>query len=286
MTKRIFLIFTYTIFINLLNAQTLKIFDDFETYTNFEITKIGNWTMIDNDKFITFKILNHSFTNESYTGAFIVFNQSQVNPPLLGWEAHSGDKFLACFSAVNPPNDDWIISQKFVSGKIDTVSFWIKSISSDFDLERYNVFVMNDTTENGIVEKLNSGNEYDEATTEWTEVSFIINNYISDTIRIGIQCVSNDSYCLMIDDFKVSGRKFDGTAQNEIIQKPLVFPNPSSGIININTKIDNAQIFDLNGRFLLSTSSQQIDLSSFDKGIYVLKIKTSNKLFVEKVVLK
>lgn len=66
-----------------------------------------------------------------------------------------------------------------------------------------------------------------------------------------------------------------------------VFPNPTNGMINIETDdFIQVDIIDINSRFLRSENQNQIDISELKKGIYILKIYTSNKVSVRKVVLE
>ena len=69
-----------------------------------------------------------------------------------------------------------------------------------------------------------------------------------------------------------------------------IFPNPSSGIINID--VENATevtLFDQTGRLKLKESlnngSCQLDLTAFSNGVYILKIKLTDKVELEKIVI-
>ena len=100
-----------------LNAQVFE--DSFDTYDDFIITGIGEWTMIDNDGGTSWGATDFDFTNEGYVGSFMVFNPATCTPANpSGWETHSGEKMLVCFasgaSGSTVPNDDWIISAEFV----------------------------------------------------------------------------------------------------------------------------------------------------------------------------
>jgi|AntDeeMinimDraft_5_1070356.scaffolds.fasta_scaffold00488_9 hypothetical protein len=62
--------------------------------------------------------------------------------------------------------------------------------------------------------------------------------------------------------------------------KIRVFPNPTSGILNLEGKkgIKSFQLYDLQGRAVKSgqLKKQKIDLSNLDSGIYLLSLKTQN----------
>ena len=65
-----------------------------------------------------------------------------------------------------------------------------------------------------------------------------------------------------------------------------VFPNPSAGIININSdlKINQINLYAVDGKYLSTTESKIIDIAT--NGIYFLKIITDKGTSVEKVVVE
>ena len=53
-----------------------------------------------------------------------------------------------------------------------------------------------------------------------------------------------------------------------------VFPNPTSSILNINFDGDlNLSIYNMLGQQILETNDKQIDISSFDRGTYILIVQ-------------
>jgi hypothetical protein len=84
------------------------------------------------------------------------------------------------------------------------------------------------------------------------------------------------------------------TSENEQLRQNsvTVFPNPTDGQINIETKSAGAQIeiFSLNGQLIHSALSvstlTQIDLSSHAKGIYFVKISDKNSVYNGKISVK
>jgi len=57
-----------------------------------------------------------------------------------------------------------------------------------------------------------------------------------------------------------------------------VYPNPTSGIVNIDTKlaIEKVNVYNITGQLIQSTKSTTIDLSGAKTGIYVVKIEFEN----------
>ncbi|MCD4790468.1 MAG: T9SS type A sorting domain-containing protein, partial [Bacteroidales bacterium] len=72
-----------------------------------------------------------------------------------------------------------------------------------------------------------------------------------------------------------------------------VYPNPGNGIFNIeisNKEMPNSsiQIFNSQGKIIfqneLSDYTETIDISKFDKGIYLLKVTSENKSIFKKLI--
>ena len=66
-----------------------------------------------------------------------------------------------------------------------------------------------------------------------------------------------------------------------------IYPNPTSGIIQISGLKGHAvmRVLDMNGRELMQTDHQKIDLSAMSSGIYFIEIKSGTQTVVEKVVV-
>lgn len=57
----------------------------------------------------------------------------------------------------------------------------------------------------------------------------------------------------------------------------VLYPNPTNGIVNIAGNYKTVAVFDINGRIILNaTNSNQIDVSSFDSGMYFFRITDKN----------
>ena len=89
----------------------------------------------------------------------------------------------------------------------------------------------------------------------------------------------------------------DATSINDIGNSDFVtiYPNPSKGRLNIDFKntneLVNVEISDISGKTLytekLNTSENQtLNLSSFVQGIYFIRIKFSDRIFVSKLIVK
>ena len=72
--------------------------------------------------------------------------------------------------------------------------------------------------------------------------------------------------------------------------KVLVSPNPSHGLIELNSKLlTKVYIFDATGKLVASRLMQginKIDLTSLSKGVYLLKAVSGKQTFVSKIVIE
>jgi hypothetical protein len=72
-----------------------------------------------------------------------------------------------------------------------------------------------------------------------------------------------------------------------------MYPNPSNGEINISSSLEGnvvVSIHTINGQLLFSTTinaeSKTIDLNSFSKGLYIVKITSEKESLTKKLVIK
>jgi Secretion system C-terminal sorting domain len=80
----------------------------------------------------------------------------------------------------------------------------------------------------------------------------------------------------MLSHITPTSLTLDESNSNTLIS---IYPNPSSGLVTITSgmKVQVIQLIDLNGRILNQWSNQnQIDLSKYENGIYLLQLKSSN----------
>ena len=175
--------------------------DGFESYDDFSID-FQPWTLHDLDGMITWGLDGIQFPNQFSPKSFIVFTPESTVPPFNHPEIapHSGLKIAACFAANGAANNDWLISPRLRAGSNTSVSFFVKSFTSQYGLERYRVAVSTTGTDPGDFTYI-SGSSYLLAPVVWTQKNYDLNAYNGKNIYIGIQCVSNNAFVFMVDDF-------------------------------------------------------------------------------------
>lgn len=68
-----------------------------------------------------------------------------------------------------------------------------------------------------------------------------------------------------------------------------IFPNPASNLITIRSKEEiltekNIKIFSIEGKLMLETASQTIDISNFNNGVYFVQIPLNTSSVVKRVI--
>jgi hypothetical protein len=182
------------------NNTPTDFFDDMESYDDFIIENIGEYTLHDLDGGRTVGFLNASFPNSGYTGSFIVFNPSGVNPSMDGDAAiqpYSGSKFLACFASSAAPNNDWLVLPKREVRPGTEFSFMARSYTTYYGAERFRVAISTTGTDPEDFTIISGAVSVPAA---WTKYTFDLSVYAGQDIHVAIICVSNDAFIFMVDD--------------------------------------------------------------------------------------
>ncbi len=202
------------------NAQSTIFEDSFENYTNFAIANVGNWTLTDVDGGNTYNVslggTQVVFQNSGVIKSFQVLNAALTTPALgASWAARTGTQSMVSFNAIPDPGppiitdtNDWLISPQMTLGISNTVKFWAKAGSTLYNAEKFNVYVSNTTTAVSSFVKISAGLStlMPPPGAVWIEYTFTIpTTYDNSSAYVAIQCVSDDQFGFLIDDFKVTG---------------------------------------------------------------------------------
>lgn len=281
------------------NAQQVLFEDGFESYDDFIIENIGNFTQIDGDLAPTYSIQDVTFENQAYTGSYIVFNPSQTTPALgEAWTPHTGDKMAVCFNAVvggdgpQGPNDDWLITpQVTLSASGNVFTFWAKSITDQFGLERFSVAVSTTGTAVADFTVISEG-AFVEAPTEWTEYTLNLDDYAGQQVYVAIHCTSNDAFAFLLDDVKIINNGV-ANVDSHLSSQFSVFPNPATNVVTITnsagSSLNSVTITDINGRTVKSVelngaADAQINIADLSIGMYIMTISSDKGAAVKKIV--
>jgi len=253
---------------------------DFESVNNFSLN-FYPWMVVDMNSGNTYGIQGVYFPNNYQPMAWICFNPALTTPPLTNMIPHSGQKLGCSFSSTPPnnPNDKWLISPKISLGLNPQVEFWVRSYNNQFGDEKYNVAVSTTDLNPSSFVPLTTVPE--SAPTEWTRKPYSLSAYANTDVYIGIQCVTNDGFILMVDDISITSSL--GLEEQQSLENLAVFPNPARDFITVNcpaigsspVKIDlistlgaTARSFDeqpVAGRMM-------IDIHDLPQGVYLMHI--------------
>ncbi|MDB9712268.1 choice-of-anchor J domain-containing protein [Flavobacteriaceae bacterium] len=273
--------------------------DNFECHDAFAIDNIEGWTVIDNDGGETWGASDANFTNESYVGAGIIWNNMQattdagtaVNENYNTYEGEQGLYFIASgANSTTFPNDDWMIGPEFTISGVNspTLSFWAKSLTADYGLERFQIAIGSSTDPTDFT-VISSPITYVEAPVEWTQYEYDLSAYDGQTIRVGIHYVGNDSFVLQMDSFVVEGT----LGINDVQALDMnIYPNPVNGnFVTIQTPVNGlkyVEVFDITGKRLINTSLSvdTLEVSSLSAGMYLIKVTVGGQSKTSKLVVR
>ena len=282
--------------LSLLPAQTVLLDDNFESYTDFAFTNFGSWTGLDLDNLDTYPVdypdgPPQDFPNEGGKMAFQVINVTGAGgfPTAYSvwgdpnYAPHSGNKFAGSWAsqmvASGQGNNDWLITPSLTLGASGNVlTFWVKSVAPAYGQERYKVGVYTGTgnptsSANFTIVHGNNANGYVLAPEDWQMVTINLDAYAGQTIKIGFNCISQETWMLAIDDVKVVTASTLGTADVNRLNAPRVVNVDGSQYKIITAKdFAKAYIYDVSGKIIKETASPLVEMGNSTAGIYIFKI--------------
>ena len=220
---------------------------DFESAEPWVVDDFAPFTTYDGDGLSTYSVSGIEFTNQRYIGALIAFQNGTAG----GFTAHSGNAF-GCFMDNSSQNDDWFISPEVEIAEGTVFSFWARSITDSYGLERFKVGIYGSADGTFTEYLAGSATTYEEAPTTWTKYEYNLSDYAGQTIKLAINCVSKDAFAFCIDDIFIGNP--DGNSWETIegvtspynlnglvgettyeLQLQAVYAEGSSGWTNTNT---------------------------------------------------
>lgn len=175
------------------------------------------------------------------------------------------------------------------------LNFWFQSLPKTGDscgiimvLTKYNV----NTGEREFIAE--AGFATGDSIGEWTEKNIRF-NYFSQEVPDSAYLIASSSInstnvfigsIFRLDEINLV---YTELSSNQIINENeiLVYPNPTSSLINLDSeiKIDKIEIIGIDGKnYQLNCIENQIDISKLNSGIYFLKIISSEKIIIKKII--
>lgn len=173
--------------------------DDIESYKDWAIDNVGDWTMADLDHDVTYYIKKDlgEYDNASSPKAFQVCNANTLGIDI--WDEgkpHSGNKMLMAMAGVKYVNNDWLISPR-LNGDEQTISFFARSFTLENQQpERMRVLYSTTDTDPANFTKIHAA-DYIELSGEWTEFRYVVPQ---GARYFAVNCVSDSGFAMFVDD--------------------------------------------------------------------------------------
>ncbi|MCW3160562.1 T9SS-dependent choice-of-anchor J family protein [Chryseobacterium oryctis] len=291
---------------NFVQSQTTLLDEGFESYTDFSISGFGNWLTLDLDQLPTYTGGGGSWDNANDPQAFMIFNPTtagvtnQATPTIdddevRNFDPHGGQKYAAAWNSVpsgGVGNNDWLVSPPVTLGTSNnTLTLWVKSLSNSYGLEKYKIgiYIGSGTpTSSANFTIISGASSLLAPYPNWEQKSYNLDTYAGQTIRVGINCLSNDNYMFMVDDVKITATTLSTNETSKVKSPVSIYPNPTKSEINIKTdkKIKSYTLIDANGKLALKAESTSADLSILPTGIYIMDIEFTDGSKVSEKVIK
>jgi len=255
---------------------------------------------------LTYQLNSNSPVSVSWTGNISNGETALLDSPTLA--LNDGPNILtATLDSPNGVPDESVNNNSVTKNVTKTLSYETTTVNLTLNTDNYG----NETTwefldENGTV--IDQGGPYNDNIT--VNESITVNPdlcysfTIFDSYGDGICCgFGTGSYTLTTEDGSMI---FDGAGDfgsQEITNMSItdnlsissfttkdinIYPNPSSNFINVESNLDNLayEIFDINGKLVMKTSDETINLSGLSNAVYFLKITNSSNQTVTKKIIK
>jgi hypothetical protein len=264
-----------------------------EDYENFDIEILGAYQW-DLDESLTYGALNFDFENEEYVGTAIVFNSSAMTDADPSdpqdrtiWNARTGEKGLYMIAATSLLNDDYIITPRIDLTSVNAAqfSFWAKSLTEDYGLERFHV-LLSTTSSNYFDFTVELSDGELQAPLEYTEYSYDLSEYEGQMVYLAIHYVAQDSFVFQMDDFLVQGNILG--IEDNLFNNFNHYITNNNLVMSASSSLENIELYNLLGQEVfsksLSNTNETINIASLDTGIYIAKVSIQGKSKSFKIV--
>lgn len=182
--------------------------------------------------------------------------------------------------------DNWMFLPAIVvpaDGQLN-VSWWDKGQDTGYCAEHYAVYVS--AQPNTAVASATEPKFEGESKKTWSQRAFSLSEFAGQTVYIGFRHYNvTDMFMLDIDDILVSTEAV-GIAEAEQ-DAVSVYPNPTTGMLYVDGEgIVSVEVLDINGRVMMTSTANRVDISGLSNGIYMVRTVTNNGVSLKKVVKK
>lgn len=222
----------------------------------------------DQDVYLDSKLCRYGLPNQFYYKGFQFFTGSEVEMSIC-----EGDSILI--------NDEYQTTTGYFQEVVDSYLGWDSILNIELNiLDLLPVII---TANSNILSSSSAPNYqwYFEGEPILNANNSELESMITGTYLVSVQ---NSNGCISWSE----PYYFTYVGISELENGFKVYPNPTSGIINLDSKEDYiVKIFNLKGQLLHQDSSDQsLDISFLEKGVYLLKIISKSKVYTTKIILE
>ncbi len=123
--------------------------------------------------------------------------------------------------------------------------------------------------------------------TDTTENSYLFTELDGGTHRAGVKAVFASTTTPLIEtEFYVEGDSSIGLIDGDNNGNIVVYPNPTSGLLNVKGEYENVEIINIAGMTVARfENGETIDISNQANGVYFARISSNGIIYTEKVIL-
>ena len=111
---------------------------------------------------------------------------------------------------------------------------------------------------------------------QWNRKSVLLDTmgYANQDVFIAFKNFTEDGFILLLDDIMLEVSDFTSIPPNEKFEY-VIYPNPTSDILSIQSNAPvQFEIYDLQGRLLISDQGNSVDVSALSNGQYLIMINS------------
>jgi hypothetical protein len=181
--------------------------------------------------------------------------------------------------------DRWLITPPITLGAFGNFFYWEARSHDPSYPDDYKVLVS--TTDNQLTSFTDTIALVEEEFGSWFErtVDLSGSGYDNQTIYVAFVNTTNDGFALYVDDIRAVIE--DPVSVAELAEVSVsVYPNPVSDILKVESaaNIQQLEIVSLSGSVLMTSDSNQIDVSFLQSGSYFVKIRSDKGMAVRSFV--
>ena len=239
-------------------------------FTDFQSGIPATYSVVDNDG------LTPDASVSNFTDAWIAIE----DPEFPGDQVAASTSFFAPTGTAHR----WLITPPLTLGAFGNYIEWSARSQDASYPDDYLVLVS--TTDDQLGSFTDTIGRVIEENFEWTDrtVDLSDEGYNNQTIYIAFVNNTENGFKLYLDDIRVW--KDDQTGINEIEElSAKVYPNPFHESIIVETAQEAViNIYNSNGRLIITTTDKKIKLSSYPNGVYYVNINTAEGVKTVKAV--